>query len=108
MSTQRSSPVFVRRRTRSPTVVVPARVRAIRSAEQSLRIQEESIELAERRLDLASELMRAGNAGGGGAVRRGDAREEGEPVPLGVPGPPPVMRGPIQPRARQQRGRKRK
>ena len=50
-------------------------IRAIRSAEQSLRIQEESIELAERRLDLASELLRAGNVGGGGAVRRGDARD---------------------------------
>jgi outer membrane protein TolC len=50
-------------------------IRAIRSAEQSLRIQEESIELAERRLDLASELLRAGNVGGGGAARRGDARD---------------------------------
>jgi outer membrane protein TolC len=50
-------------------------IRAIRSAQQSLRIQEESIELAERRLDLASELLRAGNAGGAGAARRGDARD---------------------------------
>jgi outer membrane protein TolC len=50
-------------------------IRAIRSAQQDLRIQEESIELAERRLDLASELLRAGNAGGAGAVRRGDARD---------------------------------
>jgi outer membrane protein TolC len=50
-------------------------IRAIRSAQQTLRIQEESIELAERRLDLASELLRAGNAGGGGVVRRGDARD---------------------------------
>jgi outer membrane protein TolC len=51
-------------------------IRAIRSAQQDLRIQEESIELAERRLDLASELLRAGNVGGGGgAVRRGDARD---------------------------------
>jgi hypothetical protein len=34
----------------------------------------------------------------------------GEPVerPLGVPGPPAVPRGPIQPRARQQRRRKRR
>lgn len=50
-------------------------IRAIRLAEQSLRIQEESINLAGRRLDLASELLRAGNIGGGGAVRRGDARD---------------------------------
>ena len=28
--------------------------------------------------------------------------------PIGVPGPPAVTRGPIQPRARQQRGRKRR
>jgi preprotein translocase subunit SecF len=50
----------------------------------------------------------ASAATGAAVVVPTDAREEGEPVPLGVPGPPPVMRGPIQPRARQQRGRKRK
>jgi outer membrane protein TolC len=50
-------------------------VRSIHSAQQSLRIQEESIALAERRLDLASELLRMGNAGGGGAKRGGDARD---------------------------------
>ena len=51
-------------------------IRAIRSAQQSLRIQEESIELAERRLDLASELLRVGQAGGAGGIRRGgDARD---------------------------------
>lgn len=51
-------------------------IRSIRSAQQSLRIQEESIELAERRLDLASELLRVGQAGGGGGIRRGgDARD---------------------------------
>jgi preprotein translocase subunit SecF len=32
----------------------------------------------------------------------------GDAVPIGVPGPPAVPRGPIQPRARQQRGKKRK
>lgn len=51
-------------------------IRSIRLAEQSLRIQEESIQLAERRLDLASELLRVGQAGGGGGIRRGgDARD---------------------------------
>jgi preprotein translocase subunit SecF len=45
---------------------------------------------------------------GAAVVPPDEPREEGEPVSLGVPGPPPVMRGPIQPRARQQRGRKRK
>jgi outer membrane protein TolC len=50
-------------------------VRSIRTAQVSLRIQEESIELAQRRLDLASELLRQGGAGGGGATRRGDARD---------------------------------
>jgi preprotein translocase subunit SecF len=50
----------------------------------------------------------ASAATGAAVVVPTDSREESEPVPMGVPGPPPVMRGPIQPRARQQRGRKRK
>jgi outer membrane protein TolC len=50
-------------------------VRSIRTAQVSLRIQEESIDLAQRRLELAGELLRQGGAGGGGATRRGDARD---------------------------------
>ena len=51
-------------------------IRSIHSATTSLRIQEESTELAERRLELASELLRAGNAGGGGVrIGGGSARD---------------------------------
>jgi preprotein translocase subunit SecF len=40
------------------------------------------------------------------AVPFDDGSDDG--TPIGIPGPPAVSRGPIQPRARQQRGRKRK
>jgi preprotein translocase subunit SecF len=62
--------------------------------------------LSERRSRVR--LAAASAATGAAVVAPDEPREEGEPVSYGVPGPPPVMRGPIQPRARQQRGRKRK
>jgi preprotein translocase subunit SecF len=37
-----------------------------------------------------------------------DERPDAKAVPIGVPGPPAVPRGPVVPRARQQRGKKRK